>query len=228
MQTPAVNERSPSRREAILAAAEAIFAEQGYGRARLEDVARAVGIRRASLLYHFHDKPSLYAAVLDSLADDLGSRYRRVLATDAPPGVRLERTVDEWLDVISERPAFVRIMLRELADGVSEHSRPFAERALAVLKSVGDVIAVGQADHALRPASGLHVMMILTGASAFLALGGAMVSTGGTERFPVVADREQHRELLLTIYRKLLGTRGPRPVDIGNTKSSSEGQAHAE
>jgi TetR/AcrR family transcriptional regulator len=209
VQTPAVNEPCPSRREAILAAAETIFAEHGYGSARLDDVARAVGIRRASLLYHFRDKATLYAAVLDSLSDDLASRYRRVLDTEAPAGVRLEKTIDEWLDVITERPAFVRIMLRELADGVSEHSRPFAERALGVLKSVGDVIAMGQADHALRPASGLHVMMILTGASAFLALGGSMVSMDGSERFPAVADRAQHRELLLTLYRKLLGTRGP-------------------
>ncbi len=163
-----------SRRDAILAAAEAIFAEDGYDRARLEDVARRVGIRRASLLYHFRDKAALYTAVLDSMSDDLAGR-------------------------------------RELADGVSEHSRPFAERARSVLDAVGDVITEGQETRALRPTSGLHVMLLLTGASAFLMLGGALVSTGGTDRFPVVADRAQHRELLITIYRKLLGTRGPRP-----------------
>jgi AcrR family transcriptional regulator len=208
----AVVQSGPSRRQAILDAAEAIFAESGYDRARLEDVAGRVGIRRASLLYHFRDKTTLYAAVLDSLADDLAARYHRVLAQDAPPGVRLEQTVDEWLDVITSRPALIRIMLRELADGVSEHSRRFAERALSVLQDVGRVIAAGQADHALRPMSGLHVMMILTGASAFLTLGGAMVSTDAAERFPVIADRQQQRTLLITIYRKLLGTHGPRPA----------------
>jgi AcrR family transcriptional regulator len=201
-----------ARRQAILDAAEAIFAEHGYDRARLEDVAARVGIRRASLLYHFHDKASLYAAVLDSLADDLATRYHRVLAQDAPAGARLEQTVDEWLDVITARPALIRIILRELADGVSEHSRSFAARAMSVLNEVGQVIAAGQADHALRRVSGLHVMMILTGASAFLTLGGAMVSTGGSERFPVIADRLQQRDLLITIYRKLLGTKGPRPA----------------
>ena len=212
MNVPGATQSGPSRRDAILDAAEAIFAEHGYDRARLEDVARRVGIRRASLLYHFRDKASLYAAVLDSIIDDLADRYRRVLGRDAPAGVRLEQTVDEWLDVITARPALIRIMLRELADGVSDHSRPFTERALSVLKDVGDVIAAGQADHALRRTSGLHVMMILTGASAFLALGGAMVSTGSTERFPVIADRAEQRELLITIYRKLLGTQGPRPA----------------
>jgi TetR/AcrR family transcriptional regulator len=199
-----------SRRQSILEAAESIFAEHGYDRARLQDVAARVGIRRASLLYHFRDKDSLYAAVLDSLAADLAARYHRVLAQDAPAGLRLEQTVDEWLDMITARPALIRIMLRELADGVSEHSRSFAERAMTVLNEVGQVIAAGQADHALRQMSGMHVMMILTGASAFLTLGGAIVSTDERERFPVIADRSQQRALLITIYRKLLGTQGPR------------------
>jgi AcrR family transcriptional regulator len=205
---------APSRRQEILDAAEALFAEQGYDRARLEDVAARVGIRRASLLYHFRDKATLYAAVLDSLTEDLSGRYHRVLAREAPAGVRLEDTIDEWLDVITARPALVRIMLRELADGVSEHSRSFARRALSLFDEVGRVIAAGQAEHELRPMSGLHAMMVLTGASVFLTLGGALVSTGDGERFPVIADRNQHRAMLVTIYRKLLGTRGPRRASM--------------
>ncbi|MGH7287017.1 MAG: TetR family transcriptional regulator, partial [Myxococcota bacterium] len=47
-------------RAAILAAAEAVFAERGFAAARLEDVAARVGIRRASIVYHFRDKRELY------------------------------------------------------------------------------------------------------------------------------------------------------------------------
>jgi TetR/AcrR family transcriptional regulator len=196
----------------ILAAAENVFAEHGYDRARLEDVAQAVGIRRASLLYHFRDKPTLYAAVLDSMLDDLFARYRRVLDVEGPTGARLEDTIDAWLHFSAERPALIRIMLRELADGVSEHSRPFADRALPIVTALADVIATGQAEGALRRTSALHVLMILGGATSFLTLGGAIYARNPTERFPVMVDREQHRELLLAIFRKLLGTGGPRPV----------------
>jgi len=196
----------------ILQAAEAIFADAGYDRARLEDVALRVGIRRASLLYHFRDKAALYEAVLDSLFEDLIARYRRVLAGDGPAGTRLERTVDEWLDFVAARPAFVHIMLRELGNGVSERSRPFAVRAMPVFTALGDVIAAGQAEHALRQTNGLHVLMVLAGASSFLTLGGALVVTRATERSLSIADRDEQRELLLAIFRKLLGTHGPRPV----------------
>ena len=193
-------------------AAEAVFAEAGYDRARLEDVALRVGIRRASLLYHFRDKASLYAAVLDSMLEDLVSRYRRVLAEDGSAGARLERTVDEWLDFVAERPALVRLMLRELADGVNDHSRPFAERAMSVIESVGDVITAGQAEHALRQTNAVHVLMIIAGASTFLLLGGSLINPSATERFPSIVDRAQHRDLLIAIFRKFLGTHGPRSV----------------
>ena len=207
-----LQEPQQSRREEILVAAEAVFAEAGYDRARLEDVALRVGIRRASLLYHFRDKASLYAAVLDSMLEDLVGRYRRVLGEDGAPGERLERTVDEWLDFVAERPALVRLMLRELADGVNDHSRPFAERAMFVLDAIGDVVTKGQADHALRQTNALHVLMIIAGASTFLLLGGSLINPSATERFPPIVDRAQHRELLIAIFRKFLGTHGPRAV----------------
>ena len=51
--------RSERTRAAILAAAEALFAERGVAETRLEDVAAAVGIRRASIVYYFAGKSQL-------------------------------------------------------------------------------------------------------------------------------------------------------------------------
>jgi AcrR family transcriptional regulator len=200
------------RRAAILAAAEAAFAEGGYDRTRLEDVAASVGIRRASLLYHFRDKATLYAAVLESLVGDLVGRFRRSLEGDGSAGARIERTVDEWLDSAAERPALVRIMMRELADGVSEHSRPFAERMSAVFSAVGAVIEEGQATRELRQTNALHVLMVVAGAGAFLNLGGLIVDASADRPQPLVADRAEQRELIIAIFRKLLGTHAPRVV----------------
>jgi TetR/AcrR family transcriptional regulator len=198
-----------SRRETILRVAEDVFAERGYDRARLDDVAQRVGIRRASLLYHFKDKGALYGAVLDSIFADLIEGYRRVLDGEGSAGERLEHTVDTWLDVTARRPGIVRIMLREIAHGWSEHSRPWAERAKPIMQALVDVIEKGQAEHALRQTNGVHVLMVLTGASTFLSLGGTLVATSDT---PAIADRAAQRELLVAIFRKLLGTRGPRSV----------------
>jgi TetR/AcrR family transcriptional regulator len=189
--------------------AEDVFAARGYDRARLDDVAERVGIRRASLLYHFKDKGALYGAVLDSIFADLIDGHMRVLSGDGPAGARLEATVDLWLDVTARRPNIVRIMLREIAHGWGEHSRPWAERAKPIMQAMIGVIEQGQAEHALRQTNSVHVLMALTGASAFLSLGGTLVASSDS---PVIADRATQRELLIAIFRKLLGTGGPRSV----------------
>jgi TetR/AcrR family transcriptional regulator len=202
-----------SRRSAILEAAESVFAEAGYDRARLEDVASRVGIRRASLFHHFPDKGSLYAAVTASMGQDLANRFRRVLRGEGSPGARLERTIDEWLDYLVERPTFVRIMLRELADGASEHARSFAEQALAVLAELRAVIDEGQSAGILLPADGLQVLSASLGASTFLTFYGAVLGSGEPEVNPTLANRDQHRALLIAMFRNFLGTHrtGPGP-----------------
>lgn len=214
MQAAVNHEAHSSRRAAILEAAEAVFAESGYDRARLDDVASRVGIRRASLLYHFHDKSSLYAAVTASMGHALGTRFRQVLDEGGSPGARLERTVDAWLDYVSTRPTMIRIMLRELADGASEHARPFAEQAVGTLKALHAVIDEGQASGALLPADGLRVVSAILGASTFLTLYGAVLGAARSDLpLAALADRAEHRALLIAMFRKFLGTQPTSPLE---------------
>ena len=76
---PRSNARSERTRAAILDAAETLFAERGFAETRLEDVAAAVGIRRASIVYYFADKPALYDAVLADVFDGLLARIEPML-----------------------------------------------------------------------------------------------------------------------------------------------------
>jgi AcrR family transcriptional regulator len=77
-----VSEAEPRRgartRKRILDEAERIFSELDYSAARLEDVAQAVGIRRASIVYYFPGKQELYDAVearaYSSMIDTMRSR----------------------------------------------------------------------------------------------------------------------------------------------------------
>lgn len=57
----------PSRREMILDAASALFAERGYDGASLRDISRRVGISHPGMLHHFSSKEVLLGAVIDRL-----------------------------------------------------------------------------------------------------------------------------------------------------------------
>src|SRR5689334_16248018 len=81
-------------RQRILDAGETIFAELGYAAARLEDVAQAVGIRRASIVYYFASKQELYDAVEANLFAALQEQSRRRLEGGGSALQQLQRMFD--------------------------------------------------------------------------------------------------------------------------------------
>ena len=137
VERPGKAERTRAR---ILAAAESLFAARGFDATRLEDVAAAVGIKRASIVYHFRDKADLYDAVLADLLGALHARLAPALLGEGAFATRIEQAVSTWIDAMAARPALARLLLREVADTapgrasrLAPHLPPFfalVERAL--------------------------------------------------------------------------------------------------
>lgn len=61
MPTETWNRLPPARREAVLNAAEAEFAEHGFSRGSLNVIAREAGVAKGSLFQYFDDKIDLFA-----------------------------------------------------------------------------------------------------------------------------------------------------------------------
>lgn len=61
-----------SVRERILSAALECFAEDGFDRARVDEVARRAGVSKGAIYWHFPDKASLFRAVVER---ELGEIY---------------------------------------------------------------------------------------------------------------------------------------------------------
>ena len=111
-------ERNPDRtREAILDAAERLFADQGYDATSLSHVGQAAGVSRGTPGYFFGSKADLYRAVLErcfgAVRRAVASGRDRALASGEAPEVVLAGAVAEYFDFLVARPSFLRLLERQ-------------------------------------------------------------------------------------------------------------------
>ena len=105
-------------RERVLAAAEKIFAQRGYGLASMRGVAAAAGIQAASVYHHWRSKDALYAEVLEHANGTLRTIVRDALGHDEPLRDQLRRVIGEVFSFFLQHPDLARLNLRAtLGDG---------------------------------------------------------------------------------------------------------------
>lgn len=113
-------------REAILNAAEEVFAEHGFDGARIDAIAAAAGYNKSLIFQYFGDKLGLYAEVVRRIDQEMTGLQPRVLAplfvdeaiaTDPHKfRVLLETIVRTLFDYLLEHPRLMRILLWEAAE----------------------------------------------------------------------------------------------------------------
>jgi AcrR family transcriptional regulator len=89
----AVRRGSDRRWQAILAAGSRVFRRLGYAQATLEEVARELGINRATLYYYVADKAELLVAILDEPVQQMTRVLREIRDLDLPAKEKLRRAV---------------------------------------------------------------------------------------------------------------------------------------
>ena len=161
-----------STRPRILAAAEAVFAQGGYGGASMREIALGAGVAQGLIHYHFGSKADLYAAVIAwRTAGINAARATRLNAMG--PGAPLETILDAFyrpaLDPALGGTAYVRVLAmmvmgsqrdREL---IARHYDPIAERFIAAIRQAEPHLA--RADAAWGYGLTVQVLVAATGHS---------------------------------------------------------------
>lgn len=163
---PIKHGRGEATRQAILSAAERIFAEIGYHAARLEDVAIAVGIRRPSIIYYFKNKQELYDAVEADIFEAMHHQARQRMEGIAHPMEQLLALLDAWLDFQVGRPTAARIILRLVADVTPRHGDP-TQFSQSALQDMETVIEEGVRQKLFRPVAPMHIINAVAASGLF-------------------------------------------------------------
>jgi AcrR family transcriptional regulator len=132
------------RKEEILDVATRLFAERGYEGASMNDVAECVGMRKASLFYHFATKDALYEAVLDRLVASLQVALEAIYASSGTFPDRLDAVTEVLVDTLASHPYAARLLLREAMDWGPVIRGKLLDRILLVLEAGAAWVHAGQ------------------------------------------------------------------------------------
>jgi TetR/AcrR family transcriptional regulator len=204
-------------RAAILTAAERLFARRGYAATRLEDVAEAVGVKRAALFYHFRDKQALYDAVIEDAFSGLVAGLEAALSAPGPIAPRVERAVDVWVDAIVARPALARLILRHAAEAEERPLTSLFPAAERLLRLGWSLFEEGRRSGELQPLHDdpFHAASALIGATVFYVSALAPLLPPGEFDPLAPAQVAAHKRDALRTARRLLGIGAPRRVKGG-------------
>ncbi|MEV8095053.1 TetR/AcrR family transcriptional regulator [Kitasatospora sp. NPDC085879] len=156
--TPAASPRrtrlnAADRRASILAAATEVFAEAGYQRAKMSDVAGRVGVSEPVVFQNFGSKAAVFAAVLDTAALRATQMMREWAAASGSTGAWLTQFLaPDHLTQVHARGTLSVLF----SDAMALAADPTIARAArnanqAVAEVLTELLARGQQDGSVRP-----------------------------------------------------------------------------
>lgn len=128
-------------REAILAAAEAEFADHGFDGAHVGAIARRSGSNKTLLFRYFGDKLGLYAEVLRRADQELHALQAQVFSplVAEQPAASLVMAIGVIFDYLVDHPRFLRILTWEMAAGWRTAARLVTEGDREEISHLGPV-----------------------------------------------------------------------------------------
>ena len=136
-------------REKVMAAAE-LIANFGLDAAKMEDIAAATGVPKATLYYYFEGKEDILAFLFAEVLDELDRAVSAALQRPGTARERLRAAIDAHLRVYETYPAASRALQFDL--GRAARMPVIAERTdAAFLDPVRRLLDEGAADGSLRP-----------------------------------------------------------------------------
>ena len=158
-----------ARRQAIVKAAMGVFAQHGFDAATTDDIARAAGLSKGGLYWHFKSKDDILAAILMQLFDQELGVLQGLVATDGAVAPRLHQLVAQGVAAVLQLEQLLPVMLEFYALAARKSDvRQFLQqyyqryhRLLALLFAQG--FASGEFYHGTAEAAAVSLIAQLEG-----------------------------------------------------------------
>lgn len=198
-------------REGILRAASAVFAEEGFGGARVDVIARRAGVNKAMLYYHVGDKAALYEAVLLQVLSGAWKDMERAAGADRSPEERLRGVLRAVSTMAASSPDYPKLFLRELATGGANLPEPVMRQMAGIAGLVKSALQEGAEAGVFRSTDPLMTHLAILGGVMALTVSGPIrkkLLSRGIEVAPGNAFTQEIPEFMTEL---LLDGLGPAP-----------------
>lgn len=147
----------------VVGVAGELFAERGYRATTLDDVADALGVKKASLYYYIDTKNSLLQAIYDQILRRIADQVLPLADLDLPADERLRRMVESHIEFVTAERSLLSVVFQEewelpveMREGI-RHTKRHYEGAFE------KVVREGQAQGVLRAGSARLMVLALLG-----------------------------------------------------------------
>lgn len=136
-------DKTPGRRDALLAAGRQVFADQGGAQTRIDDVVATAGVAKGTFYLYFRSKADLVLALRRQFAERLAAELTAVAESASPvdwPSVSrrlMEAAVDGYLGADRGDAAILRTAVTDSSDPDD------AEWADAIVRAIAEFLARG-------------------------------------------------------------------------------------
>ena len=172
-------------REKVLAAAE-LFADFGLDATKMEDVAAATGVPKATLYYYFEGKEDILAFLFSEILDEVGRAIDEAVSAEGTAAERLRAAIVAHLRVFEAFPAASRALQFDL--GRAARTPLIDERIEDAFRGpVRRLLDEGAEDGSLRRVEHPRLVAVAI-LGAVTTVGVNAISTGRSRKLDDVAD----------------------------------------
>lgn len=128
---------APERRTQLLAVALEVFAEHGYHRTSMNQVAEAAGVTKPVLYQHFRSKKALYRELLDDVSRRLADAIAKATAAADSPRGQVHAGLHAYFSFVTAHRAAFTVLF----GGDDRRDSEFAHAARRVEDLIAELIA---------------------------------------------------------------------------------------
>ncbi len=139
----------PAKLASKLYGAAELIAERGLADAKIDEIAEAAGIPKATLYYYFSGKDEILAFLLADVLELIAGEVGTAVSAPGDARDRLESAVEAQLRVMLEHPALCRALVGDLGRATRLPELAVALQA-AFHQPIEDLLAEGVTDGTLR------------------------------------------------------------------------------